>query len=191
MIDVIRNRLTYSGTIATIALFLSMGGGAYALTLPSNSVGTRHIKKDAVRSSDVKNASLRAVDFKPGQLPRGAQGPPGTPGARGAKGETGAPGAPATRLWAVVDEDGSLYRGSGVTATTRTAAGSYGVTFNRDVTNCAAVATTGGHALGPDAYTGNSEGSASAAPWGTAVLVRTNSMSGLDVDRIFHLAVFC
>jgi hypothetical protein len=67
--------------IATIALFAALGGGAYAAaTLPKNSVGSKQLKANAVSSSKVKNRSLRAVDFKTGQLPRGP---------KGAKGDTG------------------------------------------------------------------------------------------------------
>ncbi len=39
-----------------------------------NSVGTAQLKANAVVSSKVKNHSLLAVDFKPGQLPAGAPG---------------------------------------------------------------------------------------------------------------------
>ncbi len=82
--------------IAYLALFVALGGTSYAaIRLPANSVGPRQIKKNAVRSSDVKNSSLLARDFKAGQLPagpRGAQGIPGPVGAigpHGPKGDTG------------------------------------------------------------------------------------------------------
>jgi hypothetical protein len=84
----LRPHLTYANVIATLALFLALGGGAYAaIKLPKNSVGAKQIKKNAVRSAEikgnavgsgkVKNRSLRANDFKAGQLPRGPQGPQG------------------------------------------------------------------------------------------------------------------
>jgi hypothetical protein len=73
-------RLSYANVAATLALALSVTGGAYAATqLPKNSVG----------SKQVKNSSLLAKDFKAGQLPAG---PRGAQGLAGAKGETGAPG---------------------------------------------------------------------------------------------------
>lgn len=79
--------------VAYLALFVALGGTSYAaVRLPANSVGARQIKKNAVRSSDVKNASLLAIDFKAGQLPAGPRGVQGTPGAAGAKGATGAKG---------------------------------------------------------------------------------------------------
>ena len=43
------SRLTYADVMATIAVFLALGGGAYAaLRLPRNSVGARQIKANAV-----------------------------------------------------------------------------------------------------------------------------------------------
>jgi hypothetical protein len=83
------SKLTYANVVSTLCLFLLLGGGAaYARShLPKNSVGSKQIKKNAVNSAKVKNRSLRAVDFKEGQLPAGPQG------IQGAKGDQGAPGA--------------------------------------------------------------------------------------------------
>jgi hypothetical protein len=93
MLSNIGSRLTYANVIATIALFLALGGGAYAaLKLPKNSVGSAQIKANAVNSSKVKNGSLLAGDFKAGQLPAGAQGAQGLKGDQGLQGEKGAKG---------------------------------------------------------------------------------------------------
>ena len=84
MLAKLRSRLSYSNVIATMALFIALGGGAYAaVNLPKNSVGSKQLKSNAVTSSKVKNRSLLARDFRRGQLPRGARGP------RGLKGDTG------------------------------------------------------------------------------------------------------
>lgn len=92
----IKRRLTYANVMATIAVFVALGGGAYAaVKLPRNSVGTPQIKANAVNSAKVKNGSLRKGDFRAGQLPAGArgaqgqQGPQGTPGVDGAAGPPG------------------------------------------------------------------------------------------------------
>lgn len=94
-----------SNAIAYVALFIALGGSAYAATaLPKNSVGTKQLKNNAVTGPKVKNGSLQLIDFKSGQLqpgdkgdkgdtgPQGLQGQPGQPGAKGDKGDTG-PGA--------------------------------------------------------------------------------------------------
>lgn len=89
-------RLTYANVTATVALFLALGGGAYAATqLPKNSVGPEQLQKNAVNSAKVKNHSLSAVDFKTGDLPArpgkaDAQGPKGDPGPQGERGPSGA-----------------------------------------------------------------------------------------------------
>jgi hypothetical protein len=44
-----RFRLTYSNVIATLALFISLGGASYAaIVLPANSVGPRQLRSNAV-----------------------------------------------------------------------------------------------------------------------------------------------
>jgi hypothetical protein len=77
--------------VALFALFVALGGTGYAIaTLPANSVGTKQLKKsavtakklhkNAVRSRKVKDFSLLAKDFKPGQLPAGPKGDRGPVG---------------------------------------------------------------------------------------------------------------
>lgn len=54
-------RPTYAGVTSTLALFLALGGGAYAAaTLPANSVGPRQIKKSAVERGKIKNNAVDA-----------------------------------------------------------------------------------------------------------------------------------
>jgi hypothetical protein len=104
MLSQVRSHLTYANVIATLALFLALGGGAYAaLKLPSNSVGSKQIKKNAVNSSKVANGSLLAGDFKAGQVPAGKPGPPGQPGTPG---DPGSPGPPAKSFDGTVAQGG-------------------------------------------------------------------------------------
>lgn len=89
----IRTSLTYANVMATVAVFLALGGGAYAATqLPKNSVGTKQIKNNAVNSAKVKDGTLLAKDFRAGQLRSGPQGARGPQGLRGQTGQTGPPG---------------------------------------------------------------------------------------------------
>ena len=89
--------------IALLALFVALGGTGYAaLNLPRNSVGSKQLRKSAVRNVDiasnavtgakVRRRSLDSTDFKTGSLPRG---PKGDQGAQGAQGSPGASGSPA------------------------------------------------------------------------------------------------
>lgn len=86
MLERLRPRLTYANVIATLALFLALGGGAAfaAATLGKNTVGAKQLKRNAVTGAKVKDGSLSAGDFKAGQLPAGERGPQGAPGAPGA-----------------------------------------------------------------------------------------------------------
>jgi hypothetical protein len=91
MTRVLRHRPSPAMVVALVALFVAMGGGAYAaIKLPKNSVGSKQIKKNAVTSAKVKNGSLRAGDFTKSGLPAGAQGPAGPAGATGARGPSNA-----------------------------------------------------------------------------------------------------
>jgi hypothetical protein len=70
-----RLRPTYANVVSTLALVLVVSGGAYAAgQLPKHSVGNKQLKPSAVKSKKVKNGTLKAVDFKPGQLALGLTG---------------------------------------------------------------------------------------------------------------------
>src|SRR4051794_39663931 len=86
----LRSGLSYANVMATIAVFLSLGGGAYAIALRHNQVKARHIAPNAVGASEIRrnavrrselaaravsstkvvDGSLLAKDFAAGQLPR-------------------------------------------------------------------------------------------------------------------------
>jgi hypothetical protein len=92
----LRTSLTYSNVMATIAVFVAMSGGAYAISIPRSSVGSKQlkrnaviaakIKKGAITSVKVKDRSLTARDLEPGLLPAWASAraddtdPPPVPG---------------------------------------------------------------------------------------------------------------
>jgi hypothetical protein len=91
-------------TVACLALIVALGGVSYAAgVLPSNSVGTKQLRKaavtkgklgrNAVTSSRVADGSLLANDFAAGQLRPGPQGPQGAQGPAGPQGPKGDPGA--------------------------------------------------------------------------------------------------
>lgn len=104
-------------------------------------------------------------------------------------GAQGPPGQGATALWAVVQADGSLARGSGATASERFGPGLFGVTFDRDVSGCAYVASGGTATAGPpparmvDVSPRNGDV--------LGVYVRVDDATGTLADSDFHLAVFC
>ena len=107
-------RLSYANVVATVGLFIALGGSAYAVGLKPNSVGTEELKPkgvehqdlapDSVTSGKVENGTLALKDFAENQLPtrgegtvgptgpQGERGPQGLPGADGADGQDGADG---------------------------------------------------------------------------------------------------
>ncbi len=99
-----RPKLTYANVVASLALFIALGGTSFAaFTLGKNSVKSENIGKEQVKSSDiaknaitspkVKNGSLLGTDFQAGQLPAGPQGPKGDKGEQGPQGPRGLRGA--------------------------------------------------------------------------------------------------
>jgi len=94
-------------------------------------------------------------------------------------------------LWAVVNSDGTLARGSDVNYTENdSGAGQYGVVFNQTVVSCVYVATlglTGSTGQAPPGFitvTG-----LNAVPDG--VYVATFNATGVQTSESFHLGVFC
>lgn len=82
----LRSRLTYANLMSSVALFVALSGGAYALSVPKNSIGAGELRHGAVTATKVKHHSLTASVFRRGELPvlggvRAADlNPPPTPG---------------------------------------------------------------------------------------------------------------
>ena len=193
-------RVSYANVVASLALFLSLGGVGYAATqLPNNSVGTPQLKANAVTSSKVKNGTLLKADFKSGQIPAGAKGAPGavgpagpagSAGATGPAGVAGAAGAAATPLWAFVRSTGTLIRGSAaVTGSATTGTGFVNVTFNRAVDGCVWLATSGldNFSLPPAAIVTVDRD----PTLPNTVYIQTRDTAGAAAARDVMLAVFC
>lgn len=65
MLERLTRRLTYANTMATIALFVALGGGgAYAAA----TIGAGDIQRNAVRSKHIKNNEVRGADVKESSL---------------------------------------------------------------------------------------------------------------------------
>jgi len=78
--------MRYANVTSTLALVAALGGTSYAaVKLPRNSVHAKQIAPGAVRSSEVKDHSLKPADFA--TLPQGPKGDKGDPGAPGAPGK--------------------------------------------------------------------------------------------------------
>jgi hypothetical protein len=196
-------RFVRRNAIGLLALFVALGGTTYAASsalLPNNSVGTKQVINGSLLTKDLSKKARAALKGNRGPRgftgARGAQGASGAPGAQGPKGDTGAPGTPATKLFAVVQADGTLVasRSSGVVSVTKdVSAGTYRVYFNQTVSTCAAVATPSNIADAPEtiqvAFQGSPISGGGLTDNGFFIQLANNA--GTLTDTGFHIAVFC
>jgi hypothetical protein len=70
-----RPRLTYANVIASLALFIALGGAAVAAGLPKNSVGPNQIKKGAVTGKAIRKAAVTSGKIAPNAVVAGKLGP--------------------------------------------------------------------------------------------------------------------
>jgi hypothetical protein len=70
-----RPRLTYANVIASLALFIALGGAAMAAGLPKNSVGPNQIKKGAVTAKAIRKQAVTAGKIAPKAVVAGKLGP--------------------------------------------------------------------------------------------------------------------
>jgi len=161
-----------------------------AVSLAKKLAATSTIAKRADRNA---KRAIKGLQARPAAGPAGPPGAPGLPGANGAPGADGAKGdagAPATRLWAVIDFNGTVARASGIgTGTFREDTGIYDVFFNRDVSGCAYVASLGGPDAGTPPAGTVAVTNLSGAPKGLFVITRNSA--GANASLPFHVAVFC
>jgi hypothetical protein len=134
----LRGKLTYANVMATIAVFIALGGASYAaVKLPKNSVGAKQLKKNAVTPAKLSRQSRTALTGPKGAL--GERGPQGPQGLQGERGPGGDPGAYAT----VAAGSPSQFLGThpGFIATERKAEGDYCLTPAPGISTIHAMAT--------------------------------------------------
>jgi hypothetical protein len=116
----------------------------------------------------------------------GPPGPQGPAGPQGQQGQQGAAGAPATKLWAVVQGNGTLVRGSGTSGTDEKhgdGIGIYDVIFSQDVSNCSFQATD----VSSEHFWWAEPGFQGSG----SVRVVAHNTATVAEDAPFNLAVFC
>lgn len=71
----LRPRPTYANVIATLAMFIALGGAAAAAGLRRNSVGPRQLKRGAVTARAIRKRAVRAGKIAPRAVVAGKLGP--------------------------------------------------------------------------------------------------------------------
>src|SRR4051794_19771168 len=80
----LRSRLTYANVMATVAVFIALGGSATAAVLitgknvKDGTLTGKDIKNSSIGSVDVKDGTLLPKDFRGARLPAGPKGDTGT-----------------------------------------------------------------------------------------------------------------
>jgi hypothetical protein len=115
----LRPRLAYANVMATIAVFIALGGASYAaFRLPKNSVGTRQLRKNAVNGAKVLDNSLTGNDIEEaslGTVPRAADADRAAQAnqANQAQNAQSLGGLPAAQFYSKAESDSRFLHGSG------------------------------------------------------------------------------
>jgi hypothetical protein len=158
MAERIRARLTYANVMATVAVFIALGGASYAaLKVPRDSIGPRHLKNPSVGEKELKDGAvtepkLDANAVSQANMQGNAVGPdqlaPDAVSSRhvdnnSLDAEDLSNTAAMPRLFAHVSSSGVLGESAGVQEAGRISKGQYFVRFNRELRGCVATATVG------------------------------------------------
>ena len=199
MISKILARLSYANVIATLALFLALGGTAYA----AGTIGSGAIIDNSIRSEDIRNGAVKSIDVSNGTIASGdildgtvASGDilddtivsgdisDGTIAAADM-----ASGVIAPRLFGNFNgDDGSLVRGQGIQSSSRFSTGLYFVTFTQNVTNCVLFSSvTSIDAVNPESVTSGIGYSGGATAF---VMIRKDFVDTRE-DADFSVSALC
>jgi hypothetical protein len=67
-VRVLAGKLTYANVMATLAMFVALGGGAYAIKLKKNSVGTKALKSKAVTERKIADSAVTRSKLADGSV---------------------------------------------------------------------------------------------------------------------------
>jgi hypothetical protein len=191
-----RRRFSYANVMATVAVFIALGGTSYAVaTLPRNSVGAKQIRTNAVGHSEVRTGAIRSSDLHNGSVSLKDLASKTRTALRGRRGATGPAGPPGT---APIPYAAAVDAGAGVRSNTGghlaedghlIGSGLYNILFDRDMTSCYAVASLssvpGSTPVTPE------NGETVTQTTSNGVIVRTRNSSGGPTDLPFHVIVVC
>ena len=194
MLNRLKAQLSYANVMATIAVFIALGGTSYAATqLARNSVGSAQIRSKAVGSSELRSRAVASSKIRSGavtlsKLNRSTR--EALRGSAGAQGPAG-PAGPSGVTYRAVMSSAGLLRGGNANenGTGKAGVGDYRVAFGRSMAGCTFTATLarveGGGTVDPPA------GRITVAEDGGKVAVRTYDVDGSARDLPFHVLAAC
>jgi len=178
-----RRRPTPALILACLALFVALGGTSYAVA--TGSIGSSQIRDGSVRSIDVKDHGLRGLDLARDTVDGEAIDEATLDVSKLDLPEAEPPRGDVT-LRVRVDPQGRESLARGVEDVDHLFTGYYDVTFDRDVSQCVAVATVLDDMAGPgEIRIRQNDGSE------RTVAVATTNSAGTPTDQGFHLIVSC
>jgi hypothetical protein len=188
----VRAHLSYANTMSTLAVFIALGGSAWAVTaLPRNSVGSAQIRTGAVSTGEIRNRSVRSIDIRDRAITLRDISASARASLRGAQGPAGPPGPAATSYRAAVNSGGGTPSGNARTVNHQGGTNEYTVHFDRDVSACIYSATLAAVQNGPTLEQPPAGRITAASAGGDGVLVRTFAANGTAAEAPFHLIVAC
>ena len=189
-----RERLTFANVMSVVAVFIAIGGGAYAAGLAKNSVKSKQIAANAVKKAELANNAVVNPKIAAGAVTTDKIADNAVTGAKVNEASLSqvplaAVATKATNtLGAIVNSDGSLSSSAqSGTQSARNGTGLYTVGFGRSLSNCAAVAALGNN-LGNIPNPGEIGATIN---FDNTVKVQTRDSAGAPTDNGFELIVVC
>ena len=184
-----RSHLTYSNVVATLALFIALGGSSYAaLKLPRDSVGSSQIRSKAVGSSEVRPSALRSRHLRSGSVTEAKLSDSAVTALRGREGPRGPAGPSPITFRTSIDSNGRQVRGDPAGSSTR-GIGGREVEFGRSLRGCVAAASLAD--VDAEAAEPPPNGHLTVSQEGDNVLVKTFDGDGKPFNIGFNLIVAC
>lgn len=186
-------RLTFANVMSVVAVFIAIGGGAYAAGLARDSVKSKQIAANAVKQSELAGGAVSSDKLADGSVTTAKIANDAVDGSKVKEATLGqVPLATKARntLGAIVGADGSLSSAAQAGTTSERNGlntGNYSVDFGRSLANCAAVAALGNN-LGNIPNPGEIGATIN---FDDTVTVQTRDSSGSPTDNGFELIVVC
>jgi hypothetical protein len=183
---VLREKLTYANVMATLAVFIALGGTSYAaIALPRNSVGTKQLRSGSVGKAELRARAVTSNKIRNGSVTIGDIAAATRDALRGDPGPAGPPGV---ALRAAINSGGTPLAGN-ATGSSALGGGAFVVEFGRNLAGCTPTATLarnrGGGVDDPGA------GSIVVALTGGNVAVQTYNAAGTATNLPFNVLVAC